>query len=669
MIMKSKYIVLATFFVTFYGFGQTVQVRKAISEKTDKMQTVQLNDVIQLEQIKDERSIQRKKGQLQQRVFNDSIKEKYYLKRIDEFGTPIFYTLFDTTGRSLSNINEVQANNETQTDLVGQNMIVGVLDGQVILDNHKEFVLANGQSRVVLRHQLPNLIGMSDVELKSFQKGRSHATHVGGIIAAEGKENRAKGVAPQAQLWSYTWRNDNISMASLANEGIVVSNHSYGLASMDENKNPLLPPYYFGVYTKDASMFDYIAYSYPYYQSVVAAGNDGEYWTKLNPTKGGTDLLLGTANAKNSIVVGAVRVLNFDVNQVELGTFSSVGPTNDYRIKPDIVAHGVGVFSSVYINPNSITASPNTVSYAELSGTSMATPLVSGIIALWQQWAIEHNKMPYRSATIRALITHTAKKVTGKDRPDYQFGYGVANANNGVQLLQKQEKKEAVLIEATLYENKKNTYIVEVTEDKPIVRFTLAWTDPQKAFSSSFFDEESKERMLVNDLDIKVKGEKGEYYPWKLVAKDGKPITEQGINYVDNLEQVEIFNASKGKYTIEITHKGNLQFKRQDYSLLISDERFGGINLIYSSTTTDSFKDFDIWPNPMKDYVNIEVPQEYTNSEIEVMIYNINGALVDKQRFNHMNSIVMPVQHLQVGSYILVVKGENWKKDYKLIKK
>ncbi|MDR0229612.1 MAG: S8 family serine peptidase [Flavobacteriaceae bacterium] len=664
--MKSLYIVVGSLFFTIYGFGQTAEVRKKISGNTTKEQSTQLANKIQTEQLKDENSIYSYKKSFGSRRGTNLEERDYFLRRIDELGNAIYYTLYDDIGREVSGVNTVQNYNNINSNLSGQNMIVGVLDGQVILDNHQEFISPNNASRVILRHQLPSLVGSSDAELKRFQKGRSHATHVGGIIAAEGKENRAKGIVPKAQLWSYTWKNDNISMASLANEGVVVSNHSYGLASMDENKEPILPPYYFGVYTKDASMFDYITHSYPYYQPVVAAGNDGEYWNKLNPNKNGNDLLLGTANSKNSIVVGAVQVLN--PNQIQHAKFSSVGPTNDFRIKPDISAHGVGVYSANYINPNPITSPPNTEAYIILNGTSMAAPLVSGIVSLWQQWGIEQNKMPYRSATIRALITHTAKKTSGRDRPDHQLGYGIVSAENGVKLLENQVKADAFIYESTLIEGKKNTYVVDLNSSKDILRVTLAWTDPHKPFSSTFFEENLNERMLVNDLDIKIIGEKGEYYPWKLVSKNGQVLSEQGVNNVDNLEQIEVFNAPKGRYTIEISHKEGLQNKKQDYSLVISDGDFGGINMV-SANIDEIIEDISIWPNPMSSFLNIDLPKESINSEIEVVIYTVNGVLVDKQYFNHTNSIQLPVQQLQVGAYIVVVSNGSWKKDYKVIKK
>jgi hypothetical protein len=95
----------------------------------------------------------------------------------------------------------------------------------------------------------------------------------------------------------------------------------------------------------------------------VAAGNAGpETCTIASP-----------GDAKDAITVGAMADLG--VNGYNLADFSSRGPTLDGRIKPDVVAPGVGIRSAAMGTLNG---------YVSMNGTSMATPFVTGVALLMQ---------------------------------------------------------------------------------------------------------------------------------------------------------------------------------------------------------------------------------------------------------------------------------------------
>ncbi|WP_421020008.1 S8 family serine peptidase, partial [Klebsiella pneumoniae] len=82
--------------------------------------------------------------------------------------------------------------------------------------------------------------------------------------------------------------------------------------------------------------------------------------------------------AKNNLTIGAVNGIPGGWNKpgdVVMSSFSSWGPTDDGRIKPDLVADGVSVTS---------TGGNSTTSYATLSGTSMAAPNTTGSLLLLQ---------------------------------------------------------------------------------------------------------------------------------------------------------------------------------------------------------------------------------------------------------------------------------------------
>jgi serine protease AprX len=126
---------------------------------------------------------------------------------------------------------------------------------------------------------------------------------------------------------------------------------------------------------------------------VTAMGNYGA---------GGDTTLIAPADGDSVIAVGAVDRNGF------IASFSSRGPTADGRIKPDLVALGVGTYSVQYASFDS---------YASSSGTSLSTPLVAGLCA--QLFEIRPDLTPF---SMRELLTSTA---TRSEIPDIVYGYGI----------------------------------------------------------------------------------------------------------------------------------------------------------------------------------------------------------------------------------------------------
>ena len=110
-----------------------------------------------------------------------------------------------------------------------------------------------------------------------------------------------------------------------------------------------------------------------------------------------------------------------------ISDFSSWGPTPDLRIKPEITAHGGSILSAV---PGQ--------SYERISGTSMATPNVSGLTALLRQYVVERfpalaNDAKAINATVNRLMMSTADIMLGKNGLPYAVrkqGAGLANLND-----------------------------------------------------------------------------------------------------------------------------------------------------------------------------------------------------------------------------------------------
>jgi subtilisin family serine protease len=108
-----------------------------------------------------------------------------------------------------------------------------------------------------------------------------------------------------------------------------------------------------------------------------------------------------------------------------MSSFSSWGPTDDGRIKPDLVANGVGLLSSV---------ASNDFSYSSYSGTSMSSPSTAGSLGLLiQHYRATHAGADMRSAALKGLALHTADECGGNPGPDYSFGWGLLNAKRAAE--------------------------------------------------------------------------------------------------------------------------------------------------------------------------------------------------------------------------------------------
>lgn len=626
--LQYAFFAFAALTLTAQSHAQNMQVKASISKNSqvDFLKKFAIAD----ESYAVENQIKAKEFALSQGLpLSGYDKEGNYFEvyEVDKKGNLIYYSTKNAGSRKTARVDNIKT--ELGLDLNGEDMIVGVWDGGVGLPTHVEF---NG--RIIIKD-------------KSTVVDR-HATHVIGTVASAGTNNPAsKGMAPKATIWTNDWNKDTSEMASQAAEGLLVSNHSYGVDTTNDNFK--IPVDYFGSYDYTAYRFDMIAFNAPFYQPVVAAGNDRQIYLSLNPTKKGNDLLLGSSLAKNSIIVAAVFDLpNYtSPNQVNMSPFSSFGPTDDFRIKPDISAKGVQVFSTVNKEDN--------VSYESLSGTSMAAPAVSGILILWQQYAIQKNKTPYRSATLRALMVQTADEAGTEAGPDHKFGWGLINAKRGIEVITASKSEEALIQEQTLMQGA--TYQKEITVVKSGTNLTatLAWTDSPRPLNDKFAQYlDDPTPALDNDLDLRIYKDGTEYFPWKLNKDFNLLFALKGDNDVDNIEKVEIPNAEPGVYKIVVSHKDQLSKGKQDYSLVVSSTQ-GTLSIEDNIKLENELK---IWPNPANDRITIEGSTEQLKGA-SVVLYDIAGkAILHVNNTDTFSSNwTIPLNNLSSGVYFLKFKN------------
>ncbi|GAA4324710.1 hypothetical protein GCM10023149_26520 [Mucilaginibacter gynuensis] len=587
------------------------------------------------------------------------------LQGINTLGFPVYLTTHNTEAAAATRTNAVQPGGELNLNLSGSsNFLNGKLaiwDGGTVFRTHQEFA---GKT----------------ITLGAGQGGSvEHSTHVAGTMIAKGVVPLAKGMAFDANtLLSYDF-DDDVSEMTAASPNLLISNHSYGdIAGWDRNVGENrwdwygLPgdteDYIFGYYDNRAQDFDRIAYNAPYYLIVESAGNShaytgpavgATYWGYQSRTdqtfvnKGprpanissnnGFDVISTTGNAKNILTVGAVNQLpNGPTNSsdVRIASFSSWGPTDDGRVKPDIVGMGVNVYSTLNSGINQ---------YGIESGTSMSSPNVSGSLILLQEYYGQlHHDSLMRAATLKGLACHTAFDA-GNVGPDYKFGWGLLDMRKAAQAITDMGIKSAIN-ENTIQQGQVQNFVTKAIGDEPLIA-TISWTDPEGtvAAAGTLNDRTPK---LINDLDISVTDGAGIFNPWMLDPANPDALATTGNNIRDNIEQVYIANPVAGKdYTITITNKGTLKGGSQKYSVILTGGNLTGID---AAVVTESLS---AYPIPANNTLNVLLNVK-TAGQLTLNVYDMMGQNMHTEKANVAAGVYskpLNVGSLSTGIYILKI--------------
>lgn len=527
-------------------------------------------------------------------------------------GKPVYISTDNRSAAIASRTHRLYPGGTLGLSLEGEGMNVGVWDGGWVLKTHVEF--NSPTSRV----DTPDNLAITP-------ETNFHATHVAGTIASAGIVPSSKGMAPKSNIKSYDWSGDlTEAMIEASQNGLLISNHSYGVPIYTEGNVLNVPIWYMGCYNDTAVAWDQLAYTYPYYLMVASAGNSGADFYEGGLGSGGYDKLTGNKNSKNNLVIAnanpSVHPISGAITALVINVGSSQGPTDDGRIKPDIAADGTNVYSTFNTNDNA---------YDSISGTSMASPVVSGSLTLLQEHYNNLNANFMKSATLRGLACHTALDDANIPGPDTRFGWGLLDTQAAANAITGNNNGSALILESTLTSGQTFTYTFNASSTETL-KATICWTDP--AGSSRNGQLNSPTPVLVNDLDLRVSNSSQTFLPWKydLSNLDGGAI--KGDNLVDNLERIDVVSPVAGQYTITVSHKGTLTSGSQAFSLILT-----GGNLVLN-TNDVALQEAKIWPNPAKDVLNVYIPSLQDNAIIT--IYDIHGRTVytqeiQNQELNH----------------------------------
>lgn len=427
----------------------------------------------------------------------------------------------------------------------------GVTTNTEITDAQNTFPPAVGSTyparKVFAYWVMPGASPYDDNQVCTSSSTSFHGTHTTGTVLGD-RGNVATptdpmflatdrdGMAPNAQILFQDLGNDSTGcLAGTAGDtALIFEQANSGGARIHSNSWGSATGGAYGASDQEA---DAAAWRLESSLIVFSAGNSGS----------GTNTIGSPGNAKNVLTVGALG----HANSTTVASYSSRGPTDDGRTKPDIMAPGSSVVSAAGDDTDTGTQCP--ASGAALSGTSMACPTVAGGAALARQYFSDgfypsgaRTAADARSpsgALLKAVLLNGTRDIASM--PNNNYGWGRIWLDNNLYFSSvaghRRLRTWSLPNKAGLTTGQTQTYTVTVPAGAEL-RVTLAWSDPFATLGAAV--------TLVNNLDLEVVGPGGTYRG--NVFSGGVSTTGGTADSRNTVEQVRLTAPTAGDYTITV---------------------------------------------------------------------------------------------------------------------
>ncbi len=502
----------------------------------------------------------------------------HYLSRLGAEGNPVYIkarggangTKSNRESGALIKADQLYSGGSIGVNITGTGMVAGVWDPGTVRETHE-----------LLVGQVANQPGQT-------MAIDNHMTHVSGTMVGKDLASHpsARGIAFGATALNYDSANDLAEMAPFAAKGYLISNHSYGLAN-----DSTTPVWQFGAYDEEARNWDTVLKNAPHYLPFVAGGNEQQ--SNGNMTKVGYDLITGASAAKNAMTVGAVNA------DKSMSDYSNWGPTDDGRIKPEIVARGTGIDSAQAFDkatPKAPCDNCYSGSGSDSSGTSYAAPAAAAAGLLLQQYYKTLNPNYMLSSTLKALMLGTAEDL-GNPGPDHKFGWGLLNVEAASNAIKHNgavgsigASRGAAIVERTTNpaadSTSEESFTVYAKGGVPLV-VNMAWIDDEGVEQKATDGIDPTVSRLAYEFDMVVRGgsPSADVHPWKIPSLANRTANAtQGTGWFDGngdvFKQVIIGTpVADGQYTIVIRKKTGSPAAARTISFVITGLKESAVDL------------------------------------------------------------------------------------------
>jgi serine protease AprX len=565
----------------------------------------------------------------------------YFLQKINRYGTPIYINTKNRESGKLIKADRLYSGGGLGLDISGQNMVVGVWDGGAVRPTHELFSTSENKVKQI---DTPTGEGFDD-----------HMNHVTGTIVGGAIENRpeARGIAFNASSYNYDFENDIEEMVEFADAGFLISNHSYGYSNSNE-----IPDWIFGAYDETSQEWDNLCNHFPNYLPFIAAGNEQQGDDFGNRDKEGYDMMTGASASKNVVTVGAI---NGDRSMSE---YSNWGPTDDGRIKPDVCARGTGIDSAQGTADDAYSGNGE-----DSSGTSYATPAVTGVATLLQQYYKTINPNYMTAASLKGLLLHTADDA-GNEGPDYQFGWGIVNAETAANLITNSTTTSRIIeVTENPANNNSDEYTISFTASgTEKLKVSIVWTDDYGAEQLEEEGIDPTESRLVYNFHPILKNISNDviYYPWSLGGMENRfaPAERNKPNEVDNFKMIEVDEpVANQEYQLTVTKSTNSPEATKNFSVIISGLIDESLSLISHSKNLNTLT---VFPNPTADVIHIISNEGHKPTDFS--IYTVTGQLIKKGAISGQQNTIN-ISDLAPGSYLIQLTGNQTNETHQIVKK